>query len=290
MVRQVTTRRWRFRRALSAARRELRTPVPVQWNLIDPARESEQFLDQHVLITGAAGLIGSALVEAFVAQGAVVDAVDIDEQGLAALVDHLPDDSWSTDRLRTHVCDLRNPLAIAALAASIETLDILVNNAGTNGLVAGVRSTASNLWSEVLQVNLVGPALLTDALVPKLAAAITGSVVFVTSIHAVSSSKLPAYAASKAAGVKLMEDFAMQLAPQNIRVNAVGPGWVLADDADAGVRALAAQPLAYGPVPVGAVVQAVQFLADRSRSPVTTGQHLVVDGARTLQHADYLRS
>lgn len=283
------TLRGRLSRAIRVARRELRAPFPVTWELVSPSLPGEQFAGQCVLVTGAGGLIGSGLVEGFVAQGALTHAVDVDPAALDRLRDRLQASVGipASARLVAHVSDIESEEQQRVLAASIDRLDVLVHCAGFNDLIEDVEDATRASWSRVLDVNVVTPALLTGRLTPHLTSGSTGSVVFITSINAVATSRWPHYGAAKAAAAKLVEDLAFQLAPRGVRVNAVAPGWVRDLRGSAEQRAASHQPLGGASLPVEAIVHAVQFLSDARRSPMTTGQQLVVDGGGALQRLDH---
>ena len=274
----------RIRRAVHAARRELRSPPPVVWELADPRGANQRFAGRIVVVTGAAGLIGSLLVESFLAAGAAVHAVDIDSAGLDRLradsVSHTEtaDRADIADRLTTHVADLGDPEAITRFAVPFDRVDVLVNNVGYNDDVRGPNVSAES-WRRVLDVNLVGPALLTGELMHALTASRDTSVVFITSVNGVHPSPWLHYAAAKAALGKVVIDLADQLAPRGIRVNAVAPGVVRPPGASVDRRAASGGAVGGGAVPVEAVVNAVLFLGDTRMSPMTTGQQLVIDGA-----------
>ena len=259
-----------------AAVRELHAPVT--WELVDPRAPGDRFSGRSVIVTGAGGLIGSALVHAYVAQGAFVHAVDIDVDALGRLGDALArHDARGSTRVRAHTVDLQDPEAITSLAASIETVDILVSNVGFNDFTAPVADLTAESWRHVLDVNLVGPALLTGQLVPQLSSGAGGAVVFVTSLLAAAPSRWVHYGAAKAGLAKLVVDLAYQLAPAGVRVNAVAPGAVRNREDSGDRRAVAHSALGGGGVPVEAVVHAVEFLSDSLVSPMTTGQQLFVD-------------
>lgn len=272
----------RLRRALRAARRELRTPLPVTWQLVDAATDGDSFRGQTVLITGASGMIGTSLVSAFLGQGATVHAVDrvAPERHRTA-----PSTADTSDQLHIHVADLTDRADIAHLAAAVPTLDVLINNAGFNDLHRDIHDLDADGWRRSFDTNVIAHGLLVGHLATKLRTAPGASIVNITSIQAAAPSHWPAYAAAKAALAKLSVDLALQFAGHGVRVNSVAPGWVLPHDADLDRRAEAVQPLGHGTVPVEAIVHAVLFLADRRRSPCTTGQELLVDGGNALQRS-----
>jgi NAD(P)-dependent dehydrogenase (short-subunit alcohol dehydrogenase family) len=265
----------RLRLAVRAARRELRSPPPVVWELADPRAANQRFDGRVIVVTGAAGLLGSVLVESFLAAGAHVHAVDIDAAGLGRLHMACVD---TAGRLTDHLVDLGDPVAIARFAETLRSVDVLVNNVGYNDDIRGPNPTAES-WRRVLDINLVGPALLTGLLESALTVSRDASVVFITSVNGVHPSPWLHYAAAKAALSKVVVDLAHQLAPNGVRVNAVAPGVVRMAGESPNRRAASGGAIGGGAVPVEAIVNAVLFLADTRSSPMTTGQQLVVDGA-----------
>lgn len=262
---------------MNAARRELRSPPPVSWELADPRAVNVRFLDRVVLVTGAAGMIGSGLVQGFLSAGASVHAVDIDSDGLERL--RVAAGAGADDRLTCHVVDLGDMDATVELAHRIEQLDVLVNNVGWNDFVVRAEDTTAESWRRILDVNLIGPVVLTGALVPRLSASGQGAVVFITSINGIHPSPWLPYGAAKAALAKVVVDLAHQLAPQRVRVNAVAPASVRTTLLHAGQPAPPGNLPGGGPVPIEAIVNAVTFLCDSRSSPMTTGQQLLIDGA-----------
>jgi len=109
------------------------------------------------------------------------------------------------------------------------SMDILVNNAGiwTYGEMGNM---PEEVWRETMAVNLDGVYLVTNAVVPAMKKQSQGWIVNVASTAAVRGEALHShYAASKGALVSLTKSLAVELAPFNIRVNCVAPGWVETD-------------------------------------------------------------
>lgn len=168
----------------------------------------------------------------------------------------------------------------AAFRARFDRLDLLVNGAAVFD-AAAVEETDAALFDAQMNLNARAPLLLAKALLPLLRRS-NGSIVNVADVGGglVPWRGYAAYAASKAALVRLTECLALELAPA-VRVNAVAPGTVLFPEAypPARRRALAARiPLGREGTPED-VAQAVRYLAG---APFVTGAVLPVDGGRHL--------
>ncbi|MDQ1451944.1 MAG: hypothetical protein QOJ51_2882 [Acidobacteriaceae bacterium] len=249
---------------------------------------------QAAVVTGGAQGIGRAIVERFQQAGARVCILDRDcLAGEAAAKDLNGADG--AHPVTFHAVDLEQIDAIPTAAAHVKSLygqvDVLVNNAGVELDMPFPQMTAA-LWDSILAINLRAPFFLTQALQPLFPAA-GGAVINISSIH--STHAFPnsiAYACSKAGLVALTRNLALELAPHNIRVNAVCPGYIdtrlweeyarQSPDAEAlGALTAALHPLGRRGVPAD-VSNAALFLAAPA-SAFITGTHLVVDGGLTVR-------
>ena len=168
--------------------------------------------------------------------------------------------------------------AIVAAAAARGRLDILVNNAGIIHVTPLLEETVDD-WNRVLAVNATGTLLGMQAAVPKMRATGGGSIVNVASIFGINGADgYIAYTASKAAIIAMTKTAALELADDNIRVNAICPGGVSTpmneNEPEGGVVPLT--PL-HRRADVGEISGAVAYLASDDSSFVT-GSHLVIDG------------
>jgi len=114
-------------------------------------------------------------------------------------------------------------------ARAFGRVDVLVNNAGTTSFVAhdDLEGMSAEAWREILAVNLEGPFFCTRAARPHLAADGGGEVVMTSSVAGlVGTGSSIAYCASKAGLNNLVVTLARVLGPQNVRVNAVAPGFI----------------------------------------------------------------
>ena len=196
-----------------------------------------------VLITGAAGGIGSALSRAFLAQGARLMLLDRAAAPLDALVDAL-----HSHQVHSAVCDLSSDAEVAAVAVQVKDrygqLDVLVNNAGTEYPTPLVDADPDFMvgWAGLLDNNVSSMVRLTQALLPLLPRG--ASVINQSSIWGRTGvAGFSAYSASKHAVVGLTRSLALELGPRGVRVNAVCPGWVRTE---AAMRSLAAMALEQG--------------------------------------------
>ncbi|MEP2717455.1 SDR family oxidoreductase [Pseudophaeobacter sp.] len=173
------------------------------------------------LITGAARGIGLATARGLVAEGWQVALLDRDAEELAKAVDSLP-------QAVALEADVSKPedvaRALAEVSVRFSRLDGLVNNAGVADF-GPIRETSFERWRRVMETNLDGPFLMTQAFTELLAAEGGGAVVNITSISGLRASTLRvAYGTSKAALAHLTLQQAAELGELGIRVNAVAPG------------------------------------------------------------------
>jgi len=239
-----------------------------------------EFTDKTVLVTGAAGALGRALVEAFARAGAnTVVASRRDSERIAA---QLP------GRALGVTLDVTGEAAWADAVAQTEErfgpVDVLINNAAY--LRTGTTESIDLAeWTQVLATNLTGALLGIRAVAPSMRKRGGGVVININSIAGLAAAPgLVAYSSSKWALRGLMRAAAAELAVDNIRVNAVHPGII-------------DTPLAYAPdgselVPTSGfaiprqataaeVVDFVTFMAS-PRASFATGSEVVVDGGFSL--------
>lgn len=213
-------------------------------------------------VTGAASGIGRAMARVLHANGARLLLLDRDGDALASLADALT--TAGGPQPRRCVVDVADVAALVrALEAAMSAcgrIDGLFANAGISaGPGFGVCEAGSleqiDLagWSQVLNVNLTATAAAMQAVVPTMKRQGGGRIVLTTSIAGVRAEPFCgyAYAASKAAVANLMRQAALELAPHNILVNAIAPGFIHTrigggrlDDAAVRERLAAGIPLA----------------------------------------------
>jgi NAD(P)-dependent dehydrogenase (short-subunit alcohol dehydrogenase family) len=182
---------------------------------------------------------------------------------------------------------------VALACAEFGGLDIFYANAGISGGAAGLFDSSVELWTEVLRVNLIGPFLAIKHAAPKIVERGKGAIVCTASVAGLrSGAGGPAYSASKAGVINLVQTSAQQLAGSNVRVNAICPGLietgmtqVTFDYArEKGVEGKIGRlnPLRRGGVPEE-IARVALFLASDEASYVN-GQAWVVDGGLSTSH------
>lgn len=178
------------------------------------------FAERVVVITGAGSGIGRAAAVAFAEAGARV-------LGVGRRVDALEKTAAAHQHIAAHPADLRKGESPAGVvAAAVDRwgrLDVLINNAGATAPMPLADITADGI-RDLFDLNVVAPSLLARAALPRLRAA-RGSIVNVSSTYGHRPvAGVAHYAASKSALEQLTRCWALELAPDSIRVNAIAPG------------------------------------------------------------------
>jgi len=175
---------------------------------------AESFDGLTVLVTGAAGGIGSALCRRFVAEGARVVAFDVDSGGLERLSARLP--------VETATVDLVDADEVAAATAAVGPVDVVVNNAGVTAL-GPFAETRPEALRRVVEVNLFGAVHVTWAALPHLVER-RGRIGVLSSVAGFAPLVYrSAYAASKHALHGLFETLRAELVDTGVTVTMVCP-------------------------------------------------------------------
>jgi NAD(P)-dependent dehydrogenase (short-subunit alcohol dehydrogenase family) len=211
-------------RAQSGVRGIGRNPVPQAPAAIVEEERMGMLEGKVAIVTGAAGGIGRAAAAAFVREGASVMLVDRDEAAVRAAAESLGESAAAI-----FTADVSDAAAtrsyVEATVARFGGVDVLFANAGIEGRVAPITEYPVEELDRVLAVNVRGPFLAIQAVVPHMVARGGGSIVITSSVAGVIGSPgLSAYVASKHATVGLAKTAACELAPLGIRVNTVNPG------------------------------------------------------------------
>lgn len=245
--------------------------------------------DKVAVVTGAAGGFGVAYSRALAQAGAHVVMADIDEPGVQSAAAELAAEGATAVGVRTDVSSEESAAALAAAAIEhFGGVDILVNNAALMAeipLGQPLGELPIEVWNDVLRVNLTGPLICTQAVLPAMKQRSRGKIINQSSGGAFGPSGV--YGVSKLGLVGLTASLARELAPHQINVNAIAPGFV---NTKAGVRATpeAMIPAIEQMVPLKGfgetddVIGALLYLAS-SASDWVTGQTLSVDGGWVMR-------
>ncbi len=234
-----------------------------------------------VLVTGAAGGIGRALVELFSEDGDLVVATDLPGSSVAAVAEQ-----FGTRNIAVEA-DVSNETDIAALFDRIDRqfgrLDVLVNNAAMGPTMAPTVDTPLDHFRRTLSVNLIGPFLMAREAARRMRPG--GAIVNIASVVGIiGNPRRNAYSASKAGLISFTKSLACEWASRSIRVTSVAPGYVrtpmVAELEASGKLDLA---VVRSRIPIGRLsrpdeqASAVRFLAS-PRARYITGAVLSIDG------------
>ena len=239
-----------------------------------------------MIVTGGAMGIGLAIVQGFLAEGANVVIAD-----RAGAAEAAKAQGGAPNSVIGVPCDVSSQSDTEAMAnAALETfgrIDVLVNNAGiySSLKMTPFEDLSIDEWRRVLEVNVIGQAMATRAVVPVMRRQRGGSIINVSSGTPFKGVPfLLHYVASKGAVNAMTKALAKELGAADIRVNAVAPGFTLSDGVLANPHQLEklqeisrqARVLQRDQLPED-IVGAVIFFASQD-SAFVTGQTLVVDG------------
>lgn len=244
--------------------------------------------DKYVIVTGAASArgLGKATATMFAEHGATVAILDLD--GTAA-------EAAAADLGQGHVGLACNVTDKAACTAAVQTLldrwhriDVLVNNAGITQPLRIMEIEPQN-YDAVTDVNLRGTLYMSQAVIPAMRAQNSGAIVNLSSVSAQRGGGIfggPHYSAAKAGVLGLTKAMARELAPDNVRVNAICPGFI-ATDITAGKLSEEQHKMVLAGIPMGRagaasdVAGCALFLAS-DLSAYCTGTEVDVNGGSLI--------
>ena len=191
----------------------------------------------RVLVTGGGSGIGAAIASAFIETDAKIHVCDIDKTALTAFQERFPCCHVST----ADVANEKDVVSVLqAQRAKFEGLDVLVNCAGIAGPTAAVDGITEQDWLRTIDVNLNGQFHFLRHAVPLLRESRQPNIICISSVAG--RLGLPwrtPYVATKWAIVGMVKSLAIELGPEDIRVNALLPGIVEGPRMDGVIRARA---------------------------------------------------
>ena len=253
----------------------------------------KEFEGKSVVVTGAAAGMGLKITEGFLEQGAVVVAVDINQNALQNLEDNLRE-KYGNEVMERLICyqgdvskqDVNEKMIGKAIEVA-GTIDILVNNAGIAGHSEAIADTTNDDWDRIIDVNLKGPMFAIRAAVTKMISQPKGgNIVTIASVAGIKGCRSSvAYGVAKHGLVGLCEHTAYAYMHEGIRCNIVCPGAIKTkmssspelENEFGRARIMSGMDSNLPVGQTGDIAEAVLFLASE-KAKFINGATLVVDG------------
>lgn len=180
------------------------------------------------IITGASRGIGRSIAEAYSEAGAKVVLSSRKQEGVDEVAHALRAQGHDALPIAAHSGEKNAQRALAQAAiATYGRIDIVVHNAATNPHFGTLLDAEDGLWQKIIEVNIMGNIWLTQAVVPHMRAVGGGAIINIASINGLRPGRMQGiYSMTKAALINLTQTLAMELAEDNIRVNAIAPGLI----------------------------------------------------------------
>lgn len=245
--------------------------------------------DQVAVVTGGNGGIGRSIALGFAEAGASVAVFGRNEEKNESVLAELKAIGRPSMVLRVDVTD-RTGLepALAKVERDLDSVGILVNNAGIVSLSGGVLEETAEDWDKVIETQLNAVFLLSKYAAGSMVKRKRGKIINIGSMYSFFGSGLvPSYSSAKGAIIQLTKSMAIELAPHNIQVNAIAPGWI-ETEMTASVREMSLNDEILARTPAGRwglpqeLVGTAVYLAS-SASDFVTGTTIRVDGGYAIR-------
>lgn len=241
------------------------------------------------IITGASRGIGQAIAEAYTRAGAALVLTSRKLENVGPVAEAIRAAGGRAIALAAHAGDQAAAEAVVQAAlAEFGRVDILVNNAATNPHFGPLLTAEASHFDKIFEVNVKGYFFMIKAVAPTMQAQGGGKIINVASIAGINPGPwMGVYSVSKAAVIMLTKALAAELAPANIQVNAIAPGFVQTRFSAAIWGNDMFNEAVMKTIPQGRMAQPEEltgialYLASAS-SNFTTGATFVVDGGQLV--------
>jgi 2-dehydro-3-deoxy-D-gluconate 5-dehydrogenase len=180
------------------------------------------------IVTGGNGGIGRSIALGFAEAGAAVAIFGRNEEKNQQVLEELKSIGVHSLALRVDMTD-RTGLqpALNQVESALGSVSVLVNNAGNVSLSGGVLQEKPEDWDNVIETQLNSVFLLSKLAAASMVRQKSGKIINIGSMYSFFGSGLvPSYSAAKGAIIQLTKSMAIELAPHNIQVNCIAPGWI----------------------------------------------------------------
>ena len=251
----------------------------------------------NTFVTGGASGIGFGIAESLAADGHHIIIADINLEAAQFAADKIKDQGGSAQAIEVNVCDAAR---VGELASELKDtpVDVLVNNAGIQH-VSKIEDFPPEKWQQLINIMLVGPALLTQAFLPGMRERDFGRIVNVGSIHSVIASPYKsAYVAAKHGLLGFAKTIALETGDCNVTINTLCPAYVKTPLVEKQIAAQAKEDnmseedvvnkIMLEPMPKKSFIS-VEELADTAKFLISpsarniTGQTMILDGGWTAR-------
>ena len=211
---------------------------PLKYDVIPKVRENNmnpmELFDlsgRVAVVTGGNGGIGRSLALGCASAGAAVAIVGRNEEKNQHVLGELQEIGNPAMALRIDLSQ-RNQLepALHEIERQLGPVEILINNAGIVSLSGGVLQESTEDWDQVIETQLSAVFLFSKFAARSMTKRKAGKIINIGSMYSYFGSAVaPSYSAAKGAIVQLTKSMAIELAPYNVQVNAIAPGWFVTD-------------------------------------------------------------
>ena len=179
--------------------------------------------EKVVLITGIGSGIGRATAMIFAQEGAKVVGADVNQEKGLEVIEAIKRAGGEAIFVKADVSETSDVKRLVKKALLYDGIDVLFNNAGVE-LVKKLKDETEEEWDRIIKINLRSVFLCCKYVIPEMIKRGGGAIINNSSVAGLVGSFSPAYSASKGAIIALTKTLAVELAPDNIKVNCICPG------------------------------------------------------------------